>query len=90
MVLEIIKLIVTVLSACLASGGVVMYVLKKHDRIHIIEAKIDRMAKGLDLGLENDIVIFRALREGHINGASEEQERKLHRYFFECSKNAED
>ena len=88
MVLEIIKLLVTVLSACLTSGGVVMYVLKKHDRISVIEEKLDYMGKGINLGLENDVVIFEALRKGHINGESERQEAKLHKYFYDCTCNS--
>lgn len=85
MVLEVVKIIATVVTATFASGGVVMYWLKKHDRVNELEKKFDRFAEGMKLGLENDVVIFKALREGHINGESEEQEKKLREYFFNCS-----
>lgn len=85
MAIEIIKLFATIVVATLSSGGVVMYYLKKHDRVKDLERKFDRLAEGVNLGLENDVVIFKALRSGHINGESEEQEKKLNEYFFNCS-----
>lgn len=36
-------------------------------------------------GLENDVVIFNALRHGKINGESEKQEEKMREYFFHNS-----
>ena len=43
---------------------------------------LDRIAEGTQLGLENDIVIFDALRRHSINGESEEQERRMNEYFL--------
>jgi len=43
---------------------------------------LDKIAEGTKLGLENDIVIFDALRRNKINGESEIQERKMNEYFL--------
>lgn len=85
--IEIFKLVGIALSASLASSGIVMYYIKKHDRVAQIEKKFDRLSEGMELGLENDIVIFEALRKGHINGESEKQEEKMREYFFHKSIN---
>lgn len=44
----------------------------------------DHEVKGIMLGLENDAVIFEALRTHHINGESEAQKQKMDVYFKEC------
>lgn len=46
-----------------------------------LKKSIARLGEGLCIGLDNDLVIFKALREHCINGESEEQERKTHEYF---------
>lgn len=84
-IVEIIKLVTAIFAGVFASGGVFMYYIKKHDRLNDLLIKYERLAEGLKLGLENDKVIFKALREGHINGESEEQERKMDKYFYENS-----
>ena len=86
-VVEILKLIGIALSAGLASGGVITWYIKRHDRVAEIEKKFDRLSEGMELGLENDVVIFNALRNGHINGESERQEEKMRDYFFKKSMN---
>ena len=86
-IIEIIKVIGIALSAGLASGGVITYYIKRHDRVAEIEKKFDRLSEGMELGLENDIVIFEALRKGHINGESEKQEAKMREYFFKKTAN---
>lgn len=83
--LEIIKLAGIAFSASFASGGIIMYFIRKHDRVEELETKFDRLSEGIELGLENDAVIFKALREGHINGESEAQERKMNDFFFKKS-----
>ena len=84
-VAEIIKLIGIAFSASFASGGIVMHYIRKNDRVSDLEVKFDRLTEGIELGLENDSVIFKALREGHINGDSEAQERKMNDFFFRKS-----
>ena len=86
-IIEILKLIGIALSAGLASGGVLMHYIKKHDRLAEVEKKFDRLSEGMELGLENDVVIFNALRNGHINGEYERQEEKMREYFFKKSMN---
>ena len=44
----------------------------------------DHEVKGIMLGLENDAVIFEALKTHHINGESEAQKQKMGVYFKEC------
>mgnify|MGYP006398957881 CR=1 FL=1 len=86
-IIEVIKVIGIALSAGLASGGVITYYIKKHDRMTEIEKKFDRLSEGMELGLENDIVIFNAFRNNHINGESEKQEAKMREYFFHKTAN---
>lgn len=45
----------------------------------------DHEVKGIMLGLENDAVIFEALKNHHINGESEAQKEKMDAYFKECA-----
>ena len=82
---EIIKLIGIAFSASFASGGIVMHYIRKNDRVSDLEVKFDRLTEGIELSLEDDIVIFKALRQGHINGESEAQESKLNDFFFRKS-----
>ena len=46
---------------------------------------MDRLGAGLDIGLRNDKVIFRAFRENSINGDSELQEKVMDEYFTQCA-----
>ncbi|MDD4220673.1 MAG: hypothetical protein PHR10_10905 [Sphaerochaetaceae bacterium] len=46
---------------------------------------VNRLAAGLEIGLRNDKVIFRALRENCINGDSELQDKIMDEYFTECT-----
>lgn len=82
---EVLKLIGIAVSASFASSGIVMYYIKKHDRVSQIEKHFDRLSEGITLSLENDTVIFEAMRKGHINGESEAQEHKMQEYFFRNS-----
>ena len=81
-IVEMIKLLGIALSAAFGSGGLIIQYIKKHDRLAEIESKFDRLSEGMELGLENDVVIFNALRHGKINGESEKQEEKMREYFF--------
>jgi hypothetical protein len=46
---------------------------------------MDRLGAGLNIGLRNDRVIFRAFRENSINGDSELQEKVMDEYFTQCA-----
>ena len=84
-IIETIKLLGIAFSSSFASGGIIMHFIKKHDRVADLERKFDRLSEGIELSLEDDIVIFKALRQGHINGESEAQESKLNDFFFRKS-----
>ena len=83
-IIETIKLLGIALSASLASWGIIMHFIKKHDRVADLEMKFDRLSEGIELSLD-DLVVFKALRQGHINGESEAQESKLNDFFFRKS-----
>ena len=53
--------------------------------LNTIVEVISRNSKGTVLSLQNDSIIFDALRKNHINGESEAQERKLAEYYKECA-----
>lgn len=53
--------------------------------LEIIKEVLSRNSKGTVLSLQNDSVLFNALRNNHINGESELQEKKLDAYYKECA-----
>ena len=77
----IIALIGLVGTMC-GSGGIVMYFLHKKEKK--AEQRDKHIIDGLKLLMENDFVIFKALREHKINGESEKQEAKMNRFFREA------
>lgn len=88
----------TTLVACLfGSGGVALWFLnrlaKRIDEkdearrdMKELKAAVKGIEKGLVLALDNDRVIFKALRTHEINGESEEQERKMDEYLLSLLK----
>jgi hypothetical protein len=89
--------LVAVITGCVAlSNGILSTILnrrwKRNDKLAEMRSDIsrlyhmvDRLGKGLCLGLENDKVIFKAFREHAINGESETQEERMDTYFRECA-----
>ena len=63
------------LGAVLGSGGIVTHFIEKNEKK--AEKRENKIYNALKLSLENDIVIFNALRNNKINGESEEQEKKM-------------
>ena len=63
--------------------------LERFNRIEktlgVITEVMSRTSRGTILSLENDQVVFNALRTHHINGESELQEEKLKAYYKECA-----
>jgi len=51
-----------------------------------VKKAVSCLGEGLSIGLDNDRVIFKALREHSINGESEAQERKMDDYFRKQTK----
>lgn len=91
------NLINTLLISVFGSGGVLIWVLnhisKKQDLkdtncddIKIIKEQLVFLQEGLVMALENDKVIFKALRSHEINGDSESQEEKMDNYFISIFK----
>lgn len=88
----------TTLVACLfGSGGVALWFLnrlaKRIDEkdeakkdMKELKAAVKDIEKGLVITLDNDRVIFKALRSHEINGESEEQERKMDEYLLSLLK----
>jgi len=72
-------------SGIVGGGGIGLYLLKRKDTIADLCKRVDRLAEGLNIGLENDVVIFEALRKKEINGNSTVQERKMTTYFAKCT-----
>lgn len=82
-----IRTILASIAVCLfGSGGIVIWFLNRWagrtDRLDDISELLKTLQDGLVMTLENDRVIFKALRSHEINGESEEQERKMDRYFI--------
>lgn len=71
--------IVTVVCCLFGSGGIVMWMLNRF--VNRKDSQMNEIKEGIRLGLENDAVIFKALREHQINGDSEKQEDKMNSYF---------
>jgi len=95
--MEIWTAIATIISSLVGSGGLVVWFLDRKQkreekaeeaRKQLEEARQKReeeqqqhILEGIKLGLENDAVIFKALREHKINGESELQEQKMNEFF---------
>lgn len=77
--------IIAGLCGILGGGGIGLYLLKRKDTVVDLCKRVDRLAEGLRIGLENDMIIFEALRKKDINGNSAEQERKMNAYFAKCT-----
>lgn len=86
--------IITIITCLFGSGSLLLWLLNrittKHDEKDSLSAKVDNLTSavsklqdGLVMTLENDAVIFKALREHSINGESEAQEQKMDSYFRE-------
>lgn len=86
-------LFITLASCFFGSGGIVLWglnrIAKKADDkqgikkdLSEIKSSIRELRTALVMALENDKVIFKALKTHKINGESEEQERKMDRYFL--------
>ena len=93
-------LITTIVVCLFGSGGIVIWCLNRasskvdekngtRKAIDEIKASMKAIQEGLIMTLENDKVIFRALRTHEINGESEEQERKMDTYFLSLLKDKE-
>ena len=87
------QIITTIAVSLCGSGGVVLWLLnhlskKISDRdqtakdIKDIKEDLKRLQSGLVMCLENDCVIFHALKTHQINGDSEKQEEKMQNYFL--------
>ena len=91
------SMITTITVSLCGSGGVVLWLLnhlskKISDRdqtakdIKEIKEDVKRLQNGLVMALENDVVIFHALKTHQINGDSEKQEEKMQGYFLSLFK----
>lgn len=76
---DVIVAIATIICCLFGSGGIVMWGLERFAKRK--DNQMDEIKEGIKLGLENDAVIFKALRENKINGESEAQEAKMNKYF---------
>lgn len=90
---QIYTLIGTIIACLFGSGGIVIWFLnrvarnleikdKAYSDIEEIKKSLKTVEDGLVMALENDKVIFKALRNHEINGESEAQEEKMDQYFL--------
>lgn len=95
--MDTLTVVATVLGCLFGSGGIVIWVLNRMARKHdandstakdLIEIKafMQLLLKGLIMCLENDCVIFNALKTHQINGDSEKQEKKMNDFFLSLLK----
>ena len=85
--------IVTIFVCLFGSGGIAVWLLNRMAKavdekssvakdIREIKETLIKLQEGPTMALENDLVIFKALRTHEINGESEEQEEKMKKYFI--------
>ena len=85
--------IVTIFVCLFGSGGIAVWLLNRMAKavdekssvakdIREIKETLIKLQEGLTMALENDLVIFKALRTHEINAESEEQEEKMKKYFI--------
>ncbi|MBP5163220.1 MAG: hypothetical protein ILP16_09640 [Spirochaetales bacterium] len=91
--MNLLTAIATIVTCLFGSGGIVIWVLNRHAKKHdekdttkkdLSEIKdyIKTLQRGLIMCLENDGVVFNALKTHQINGDSELQEKKMQAYFL--------
>ena len=84
---------VTIFVCLFGSGGIAVWLLNRMAKvadekssvakdIREIKETLIKLQEGLTMALENDLVIFKALRTHEINGESGEQEEKMKKYFI--------
>lgn len=89
--------IITIVLCLFGSGGIAVWLLNRLAKvqddkssfskdIREIKETLIKLQEGLTMALENDLVIFKALRTHEINGESEEQEEKMKKYFIKLLK----
>ncbi len=61
-------------------GGVLLWWLKRRDRISQVVERVNRNGEFQGLVLDTLQVVMKALREGHINGESERMEERIREY----------
>ena len=87
------QILTTIAVSLCGSGGIVLWLLNYITRkisekdqsskdIKDIKEDLKRLQSGLVMCLENDCVIFHALKSHQINGDSEKQEEKMRLYFL--------
>ena len=85
------NLILPLVTSLLASGGVsgvLMYYLRKKDRVAQLEKITDRQAEGIAVMTEAFLVLIEALhKRGLVNGESEHIRRDLEEYLLKCTEN---
>ena len=91
--MNLLTIIVTIVTCLFGSGGIVLWVLNRHAKkqddknttakdVREIKSFMQLLLKGLTMCLENDCVIFNALKTHQINGDSEKQEKKMKDFFL--------
>ena len=91
--MNLLTIIVTIVTSLFGSGGIVLWVLNRHAKkqddknttakdVKEIMSFVKLLLEGLTMCLENDCVIFNALKTHQINGDSEKQEKKMKEYFL--------
>ena len=90
--MDITTAVVTIAVCLFGSGGLVIWILNRHVqkdgmRKDISEVKecLGEVKEGLLLALQNDKIIFDALRKNSINGESEKQDKRMDEYFLKSS-----
>lgn len=78
--INIIIAVIGLLGTVLSSGGVVMWFLNRKEKR--AEDRDNKIFEALEILMGNDIVIFDALRNNHINGESERQEEKMKEFLL--------
>lgn len=87
------EILVSLVLTIFGSGGVAIWALNRYAKkvdgndekiktLERINERLELLQSGLVMALENDRVIFKALRTHEINGESEDQERKMNEYFI--------
>lgn len=79
-IINIVIAVIGLLGTVLSSGGIVMWFLNRKEKRQ--ENRDSKIFEALEILMGNDIVIFDALRNNHINGESERQEEKMKEFLL--------
>lgn len=87
MLLNVILVFVGSLIGSIGSSSVLLYLLKRKDRVEELAERNNRIGEALNLVMETQVLLIDTLREGGVlNGEGKAMKEKIEDYLATCTK----